>query len=315
MKRIILLALVACSSTPAASKHVTSVQDNFEGTLAIGGYGNHASIGVVSAHMERVIDLEGRTGTVTEGSLSFSPDGSMIAFTAQPNEGATVSYLEVYTVHADGTDLRKVTHCTARGVSCVGTAWSPDGAELYYAVDNYKGRARQVFSVHTDGTAEAILANTEVYDRPSMSPDGNWLAVTSLDKGGIALIQPKRDSEVTLLSPVRPGERSYGPSIGPDGSVAYVAMPNPDETDPNYFEIRIVDRKGAERTVLHWAVKDYPNRPHVVWSPDGTRLAFSAVSPDSLDPFAVCVFTVRTDGADVRQVTTGSLLGGVAWTR
>ena len=81
------------------------------------------------------------------GLPSWSPDGRTIAFT-----GGSV----LYSVHADGTGLRKLTH--GRGWN-VGPEWSPDGRRILF-VSFRDGPGTDLFVMNADGSGQRNLTHT-----------------------------------------------------------------------------------------------------------------------------------------------------------
>jgi len=59
------------------------------------------------------------------GPPSWSPDGRTIAFIGRSGKADA----DIYTVHADGTGLRKLTHWPG---SSLGPEWSPDGRHIVF---------------------------------------------------------------------------------------------------------------------------------------------------------------------------------------
>lgn len=93
----------------------------------------------------------------------WSPDSKKIAFS---------NPLGIYTMNADGTDLRQI----LKGGACEYPVWSPDGTKLMYiclrggggekvpflgAVKNYKSPVSNIYVSNADGTGEAqVTQNT-----------------------------------------------------------------------------------------------------------------------------------------------------------
>ena len=81
------------------------------------------------------------------GSPSWSPDGRTLAFTGL---GA-----EIYTVHADGTRLRKLTRSPGWNFF---PDWSPDGRRILFASGRDGGT--DLFVMNADGSGQRNLTHT-----------------------------------------------------------------------------------------------------------------------------------------------------------
>jgi Tol biopolymer transport system component len=89
------------------------------------------------------------------GPPSWSPDGRTIAFIG----GSGVAGGLIYTVHADGTGLRKLTHGPG---SSVGPEWSPDGRHIVFlsSRDDPAHRTTDLFVMNADGSGQRNLTHT-----------------------------------------------------------------------------------------------------------------------------------------------------------
>ena len=95
-----------------------------------------------------------------DGSPSWSPDGTKIAFVSSRDGNR-----EIYVMNVDSTG--KIEHLT-RGIS---PCWSPDGTKI--AFEAYHNRM-QIYVVNADGTGKSkLLVNGY---SPSWSPDGTKIA-------------------------------------------------------------------------------------------------------------------------------------------
>jgi Tol biopolymer transport system component len=136
-----------------------------------------------------------------DGLLHFlhgvSPDGQRLAFVgveAEENEGSLrFISAEIYTIKADGSDYRKITH---GGVPADGPEYSPDGKWLYFNTEAFSRNA-QIARMRPDGSELSRLTFGETVDWfPHLSPDGHsavYLAYPAGTKGHPA------DLEVELM--------------------------------------------------------------------------------------------------------------------
>ncbi len=114
----------------------------------------------------------------------WSPDGSRIAFDSNrtdPNPNGSTSINDIFTMKADGSDVRKLTD--SRGGSS-DAAYSPDGALI--AFDSDRGDPRHLQGVYVMDAADGshlrrvttLPAGDENDSAPRFSPDGQRLVFT-----------------------------------------------------------------------------------------------------------------------------------------
>jgi WD40-like Beta Propeller Repeat len=196
-------------------------------------------------------------------------------------------------------------------------AWSSDGSELLISREFWvllsrrqlrhgeKGPAsrRGLFVLHADGT-ETHLVREEV-SGASFSPDGTTVVFapsleleTRLDPG-IYLIDADGGVPRLLVEPSRryipEQDRSfrtglYFPTFSPDGTqIAYF-----DGFGDNSHSLRLVNADGSDLRVLIENMEAY-RISNLVWSPDGTRLAFGRRIFDG-------IYTIGVDGSGLTLV-------------
>ena len=112
-----------------------------------------------------VFQQESLPGAATVLVPTWSPDGSSIAFISD-KDGAR----QLYTIHADGSNLKKLT--TAGATSR--PAWSPDSSTIGYQADRIDGC---VWLVDASGDHSRAVAGDHCTDGPvAWSPDGTMIA-------------------------------------------------------------------------------------------------------------------------------------------
>ena len=117
-----------------------------------------------------------------------SPDGRTILFSSD-REGP----IRLFTIAADGTELRRLTTRAPDEGSEFEPAWSHDGKRLAYVVERDRERIVRVRDIATG--AERIISPAGVRDaEPTFSPDGAWLAFTR---------EPKRPIDPSVVLVIR----------------------------------------------------------------------------------------------------------------
>lgn len=177
------------------------------------------------------------TTTLFPGGLSWSPDGSKIAF-----EGAG----GLYTVNVDGSGTAEVTS----GILASSPAWSPDGSRIAFTCVVDAGNS-DICVVNADGTGLVRLTSDPGDDHhPSWKPDGSKIAFATgrygYDNDGnptIAVMNPDGSG----VTPIGVGD---APAWSPDGGRIAFALVPINSCDPDYgcsgavFAVRRVDGSG-----------------------------------------------------------------------
>ena len=129
-----------------------------------------------------------------EAQATFPARNGLIAFQADKDSGGDG---EIYTIKADGTHLRRLTHVKGEAIN---PDWSPDGSQIAFALNecsvaiiNADGTNRRVLPSETPGGCEADASFTpdgsrlvyERYDPPD--DDAVWsMNLDGTDRGRIA---------------------------------------------------------------------------------------------------------------------------------
>ncbi len=191
---------------------------------------------------------------------TWSPDGRQLAFELWDESGTSV-----YSVRADGTDLRLVLK------NAWSPSWSPDSKQLVVARETcYQApcsaddfATSNLFLVDADGgDPRQLTFVADGADTPEWSPDGEWIAFMGAD--GIDLVQPEEMAEPEHIRSrwlLGVDDTAYDFAWSPDGAwIAFagdkgIYRVRPPFGDPE----RLSGDEGAEG---------------LAWSPDGAKLAF-----------------------------------------
>lgn len=146
---------------------------------------------------------------------SWSPDGSLIAFSSDLADSGR--NLDVFTIHPDGTGLRRLTKNLAEDGW---PDWSPDGSQI--AFESYRDGDDEIYVMSANGGAVRQLTfNEGIRDgNPEWSPDGRSIAFTSQRDD---LEAPRDDIFVMNADGSNPVNLTHDP--GKDDRAAWQPLP------------------------------------------------------------------------------------------
>ncbi len=247
-------------------------------------------------------------------TVEWTPDGSQIVYSAGIDYGRSI-----YVAAADGSRVRAV----ARGGSGrsprsnVSPRISPDGSRVAYAglvktgLFGINGYGWEIFTSRIDGSDRRRLTNNTVTDtNPTWSPDGSRIVFASHSGHAPHYSMSADGSDVRALTgPLA----SLGVVWSPDSqSLAMVAG----ERDVYGLAIYITDSDASDaRRIAH--TYRTSSTTSLSWSPDSERLVFiisdREVGSGSIGGRDEGVYTVKADGADLRQIVSGADLPDTDW--
>lgn len=200
-----------------------------------------------SAKAGRLLQTLDPTRAVYRGV--YDPTGNRLAAVISV-DGAP----EIFTVDADGSNLRRLTNHKAIDVS---PSWSPDGKRIAFVSD--RTGAPQVYLMNADGSGQRRLTFEGSYNTaPAWSPDGRWIAYETRAGGtfDIWLIDPEGRTNAPL---VRHPRNDQAPSWAPDSrKIAFHS------TRRGKSDIYVVDLDGADPRRLTQAAGE---NTHPSWGP------------------------------------------------
>lgn len=124
----------------------------------------------------RLLCDESTCSPVRDGGLSWSPDGSQIAYTSLRDGNFDISVVSV-----DGS---RVTRLTRGAYADWEASWAPDGSAIAFTSSRDSGvdGPAELYVMKPDGSEQTRLTNDENhYTDPDFSPDGMRIAFTSGD--------------------------------------------------------------------------------------------------------------------------------------
>ena len=237
---------------------------------------------------------------------SWSPDGSRIAFVANPWVDARGFYKhspngQLLTMAADGSDVRRVLDARFRGVAIAPPAWSPDGERIAF-LRNAGADApflHMLYTVRSDGSELTMIGR--VLSLPAWSPDSERIALVQYAGDDVALFTVKADGSepevVATLIDRRTFDRVWGRYW-----IGHAAAPllhtlawSPDGAHLLHScgtSVCVVTLDGISVGEFRGAL--------AAWSPDGKRIAVRVVPRrrgDDLELGSVELYTVALDGS------------------
>ncbi len=235
-------------------------------------------------------------GNVVDGSASWSPDGSKLAFDRSRGGPGPPGVEKVVVANADGSKVREI----ADGNHPV---WSPAGDEIAFDDVGASARASRIFVIHPNGSGKRRLSPRRLFSfSPAWSPNGHQLAfyggrsslaravyvVGENGRGEHRLAPVRRADLITTLSP---------PAWSPDGNLIGFAGGN-----GRYTKLYLASADARKtRTLLARPSASLGEISVIAWSRDGRTIAFDgAIGRHNAPPFAV--YVVRSSGLGMKRV-------------
>ncbi len=225
---------------------------------------------------------------------SWSRDGSRVAFASGVGGGD-----ELWVMNPDGSDAHVASSAFPTcGYDYTSLTWAPSGDRL--AAECWGDVS--IFDLRNGESHPLPLSLRPFASDPDWSPDGERIAISGPNYGGVSVVNPDGTGLAPLLS------NAADASWSPDGQrLAFFAI----EEDHAY--IMVANADGSDRTRVTSDSIAYFVGP--TWSPDGKWLAFhgeSTLCSNAGTPSEHCythwsVYVVRADGTGLKRITPDSL--------
>ncbi|HEY6571325.1 MAG TPA: hypothetical protein VIZ22_13605 [Candidatus Limnocylindrales bacterium] len=242
---------------------------------------------------------------------------AVLAFTSLQGGAIGQPVGDLYTVRADGTDLRRLTNAANTSGFDQAPLWSRDGSRIVF--HNYQGAKDSVVVIDAGGGNRTTLwtsvtfrdAYCAEHDDFSWSPDGQTVAFAAHETcpGEPDLFVVPADGSAPAGRLLPPGTNGVFPRFSPDGSrIAFLGREGGGATGLYVAEVGsagagaggVTARRIGPDVAGSAGEQWFPPQ----WSPDGSELALAT----GFEPSEIVI--VKADGSGQRVLATDVAVNG-----
>lgn len=244
------------------------------------------------------------SGRHADGSPTFSPDGSRIAFTSNREDGS-----QVWTMPIDGGEPTRLTHF-APGVS--DPVWSPDGkllavtAELWPASVGADGKVDEAVQKEHDAAYEkrkfeVHVADSLLYRHWTSWADGRRSHVLLVDAASGDVVRDATPGDWDAPTFSLGGDRGY--AFSPDSKhLVFVSNHDEEQAGSTNADLWLVGVAGGEPTNLTADNHGWDGAP--LFSPDGRYLGYVSQATAGYESDLRRLMVYDVEARQSRAVTT-----------
>jgi Tol biopolymer transport system component len=301
----------ASLSTPSVSPSVSSVKPTLKGSITFMRDDEQGSpqTWVACADLTRQRQLTS-VAKHSSGWSVWSPDAARIAFDSDredPDTADTSVINDVFTMAADGSDVRKVTDSVGESGD---PAWSPDGTVLVFEADRGNPSKQGIYVARaSDGSGLRRITTLPAgfsQDRaPRISPDGKQVLFTRKESDSLSALYVVNldgsDLRRITSSELQPGDGTWSPDgtkIAFEAELVYDGRAGPWIVGSDGQGAKSLT--GPQDTTGEWAGFSDP-----VWSPDGTLIMMLNGRHRSDGTASGGLATINSDGTGLAYVSDG----------